>query len=109
MNNMQLSKRFSLIKLHDPELRIFNVSLWYLQIASAIKEIVRQAGSDTNPHFICGDFNNKPSQAGYQLAKDGYLSDDMILSLQADESVEMPDGPVSGNRFDVLDNMDMPR
>ena len=48
------------------------------QIASAIKELVSQAGGADKPHIICGDFNSIPSSAGYQLARDGYLSDDNV-------------------------------
>ena len=65
------------------------------QVASAIKELVLQAGSDLNPHLICGDFNSTPSSPGYQLARDGYLSDQHIHDLQALNNMDNGDGSVS--------------
>ncbi|GFN85747.1 glucose-repressible alcohol dehydrogenase transcriptional effector [Plakobranchus ocellatus] len=62
-----------------------------IQVACAIKQLVSKAGSDMNPHIICGDFNSNPTSAGYQLAKDGYLSDDHIRSLQAVEALTNSD------------------
>ena len=69
------------------------------QIASAIKELVSQAGGADKPHIICGDFNSIPSSAGYQLARDGYLSDDNVTSLQQLELVETPEGEVGPSLF----------
>ena len=69
------------------------------QIASAIKELVSQAGGADKPHIICGDFNSIPSSAGYQLARDGYLSDDNVTSLQQLELVDTPEGEVGPSLF----------
>lgn len=63
-----------------------------IQIACAIKQLVAKAGSDLNPHIICGDFNSKVTMAGYQLAKDGYLSDEHIRKLQTLEALTNTDG-----------------
>ncbi|XP_071112326.1 microtubule-associated protein futsch-like [Haliotis cracherodii] len=63
-----------------------------IQIASAVKELVSQAGSDSSPHFLCGDFNSTATSVGYQLARDGYLSDSNIASLQAVENLKLESG-----------------
>ncbi|GFS27034.1 glucose-repressible alcohol dehydrogenase transcriptional effector [Elysia marginata] len=63
-----------------------------IQIACAIKQLVAKAGNDLSPHIICGDFNSKVTMAGYQLAKDGYLSDEHIRTLQALEALTNTDG-----------------
>lgn len=64
------------------------------QISCAIKELVGKANNGSFPHIICGDFNSSPDTPGYQLARDGYLSDEMIQKLQSSEDMEMPDGSV---------------
>ncbi|XP_014781402.1 mucin-17 [Octopus bimaculoides] len=66
-----------------------------VQIARAIREVVNRAGSDSNPHVICGDFNSSPKSPGYQLASEGYLADAMIQLLQSSKTMEMPDGSKS--------------
>ena len=66
-----------------------------VQIASAIKELVSQAGGADKPHIICGDFNSTPYSAGYQLARDGYLNDRYVTSLQQLDRIEASDGEVS--------------
>ncbi|XP_035827524.1 actin cytoskeleton-regulatory complex protein pan1 [Aplysia californica] len=63
-----------------------------VQVASAIKELVSKAGNDLNPHIICGDFNSEVTSPGYQLAKEGYLSDAHIRNLQAMETMDNTDG-----------------
>ncbi|RUS88253.1 hypothetical protein EGW08_003955 [Elysia chlorotica] len=63
-----------------------------IEIACAIKQLVSKAGSDLNPYIICGDFNCKTTMPGYQLAKDGYLSDDHIRTLQNLEALKNTDG-----------------
>ncbi|XP_064595309.1 fibrous sheath CABYR-binding protein-like [Liolophura sinensis] len=66
-----------------------------IQISCAIKELVGKASNGNFPHIICGDFNSAPDTPGYQLARDGYLSDEMIQKLQSSEDMEMPDGSKS--------------
>ncbi|XP_046583247.1 CCR4-Not complex 3'-5'-exoribonuclease subunit Ccr4-like [Haliotis rubra] len=63
-----------------------------IQIASAVKELVSQAGSDSSPHLLCGDFNSPATSVGYQLARDGYLSDSNIASLQAVDNLKLETG-----------------
>uniref|UniRef100_A0A0B7AGS2 Endonuclease/exonuclease/phosphatase domain-containing protein n=1 Tax=Arion vulgaris TaxID=1028688 RepID=A0A0B7AGS2_9EUPU len=63
-----------------------------IQVACAIKQLVEKAVSDLNPHIICGDFNSDVTSPGYQLAKDGYLSDDHIQKLQALQNLDNTDG-----------------
>ncbi len=70
-------------------------SLFCFQIAIAVKELVSQAGSDSCPHMLCGDFNSVPTSVGYQLAKDGYLTDSNIATLQAVENLDLQSGSVS--------------
>ena len=69
------------------------------QIASAIKEVVSQAGSDLTPHILCGDFNSEVTSPGYQLCKEGYLSDSCIQQLQSLENLQFPDGTVRTHSF----------
>jgi hypothetical protein len=52
------------------------------------------AGGLQNPHILCGDFNCESTCAPFQLARDGYLSNEMIEKLQAMEYIELPDGQV---------------
>ncbi|XP_050392254.2 mucin-2 [Patella vulgata] len=66
-----------------------------IQIASAVKEIVSKAGNDTSPFLFCGDFNSEITSPGYQLARDGYLSDTNIQKLQSLENLETTDGSKS--------------
>ncbi|KAJ8315192.1 hypothetical protein KUTeg_007342 [Tegillarca granosa] len=61
-------------------------------IASAIKEVVKTAGSDMSPHILCGDFNSKEASPAYQLTTEGYLGDEMLQTLQNLTNVEMEDG-----------------
>lgn len=63
-----------------------------VQIASAIKEVVKTAGSDMSPHILCGDFNSKEASPAYQLTTEGYLGDEMLQTLQNLANVEMEDG-----------------
>ena len=69
------------------------------QIASAIKEVVSKAGSDLTPHILCGDFNSEVTSPGYQLCKEGYLSDSCIQQLQSLENLQFPDGTVRTRNF----------
>ena len=76
----------------------------------AIRELVRQAGSDSNPRILCGDFNSTVTSAGYQLATEGYFNDDVLKQLQALENLNMPDGTVIYKYppflySDVIDNI----
>lgn len=64
-------------------------------MACAVKQLVLKAGSDQNPHIICGDFNADATKASYQLARDGYLSEDHIHRLQDLETLDNKDGSVS--------------
>lgn len=64
-------------------------------MACAIKQLVAKAGSDLHPHIICGDFNSEVTSPAYQLAKDGYLSDDHIQKLQSLQNLDIADGSVS--------------
>ncbi|ESO92200.1 hypothetical protein LOTGIDRAFT_233228 [Lottia gigantea] len=66
-----------------------------IQIASAIKEIVNKAGNDTSPFIITGDFNSEISSSGYQLGRDGYLSDVNIQKLQSLENLQTKEGSKS--------------
>ncbi|KAH9508393.1 hypothetical protein Btru_055090 [Bulinus truncatus] len=66
-----------------------------IQVACAVKELVSKAGSDLNPHIICGDFNSLFSSPGYQLARDGYLVDTNIKKLQAIQALELTDDSAS--------------
>ena len=52
------------------------------------------AGSETNPHVLCGDFNSEVTSPGYQLVLEGYLSDSMIDQLQSLANLQLPDGTV---------------
>ncbi|CAG5115137.1 unnamed protein product [Candidula unifasciata] len=63
-----------------------------IQVALAVNQLVTKAGSDQNPHIICGDFNADASSPAYQLARDGYLSDDHIRKLQALQALSNTDG-----------------
>lgn len=63
-----------------------------IQIACAIKALVNLAGSETNPHVLCGDFNSEVTSPGYQLVLEGYLSDSMIDQLQSLANLQLPDG-----------------
>ncbi|BFZ09921.1 hypothetical protein BsWGS_12960 [Bradybaena similaris] len=63
-----------------------------IQVACAIKQLVAKAGSDLHPHIICGDFNSEVTSPAYQLAKDGYLSDDHIQKLQSLQNLDVADG-----------------
>ncbi|CAG5130917.1 unnamed protein product, partial [Candidula unifasciata] len=62
-----------------------------IQVACAIKQLVAKAGNDSCPHIICGDFNSEVTSPAYQLAKDGYLSDDHIHKLQSLQNLEITD------------------
>lgn len=76
--------------------------IWYLQVASAIKEIVTRAGSDSSPHILCGDFNSEAGSPPRQLACDGYLGDTSIQKLRALENLTLADGSVSANLLLVV-------
>ena len=52
------------------------------------------AGSETNPHVLCGDFNSEVTSPGYQLVLEGYLLDSMIDQLQSLANLQLPDGSV---------------
>ncbi len=69
--------------------------LFWLQVSSAIRELVATADGPHNPHLICGDFNAWPETPVYQLVKEGYLNDDSMTSLQNMRSVNLPTGQVS--------------
>ena len=66
-----------------------------LQVACAVKELVNVAGGSENAYILAGDLNALPDMAPYQLARDGYLNDEMIDKLQQMKTVAMPDGSVS--------------
>lgn len=53
------------------------------------------AGTDADPYIICGDFNSEMVGPAYHLAKEGYLSDAHIRSMQALEKMDNADGSVS--------------
>ena len=59
------------------------------------------AGSETNPHVLCGDFNSEVTSPGYQLVLEGYLSDSMIDQLQSLANLQLPDGSVRYRCFNV--------
>ena len=52
------------------------------------------AGGAQNPHVICGDFNSPPGTPGHQLTSEGYLNDDTMAKLQAQDNVPMGEGKV---------------
>lgn len=57
-----------------------------------MSKLVSSAGQ---PQIICGDFNSRDMGPGYQLAKDGYLSTEMIQHLQSLNVLDLPDGSVN--------------
>ncbi|XP_064627808.1 nucleolar protein dao-5-like isoform X2 [Lineus longissimus] len=63
-----------------------------VQIAYAVNRLVAMAGGLQNAHILCGDFNCEATWAPFQLARDGYLANEMIEQLQAMECIELPDG-----------------
>ncbi|XP_059143429.1 nucleolar protein dao-5-like isoform X2 [Physella acuta] len=63
-----------------------------LMVALAVRKLVSKSGSDMNPHIICGDFNSDHNSPGYHLAKEGYLSDNFIQSLQNIKSLATKEG-----------------
>ncbi|XP_022293286.2 uncharacterized protein LOC111103940 [Crassostrea virginica] len=81
------------IHVHWGKMKVPDVQC--IQIASAIKEVVSKAGSDLTPHILCGDFNSEVTSPGYQLCKEGYLSDSCIQQLQSLENLQFPDGTKS--------------
>ncbi|XP_046330032.2 2',5'-phosphodiesterase 12-like [Haliotis rufescens] len=66
-----------------------------LQIASAVKHVVLQAGGDAFPHIICGDFNSFPTSVGYQLMCDGSLLDTNKAFLTSVKNIKSSTGPKS--------------
>ncbi|XP_046552250.1 CCR4-Not complex 3'-5'-exoribonuclease subunit Ccr4-like isoform X2 [Haliotis rubra] len=66
-----------------------------LQITSAVKHVILQAGGDEFPHVICGDFNSFPTSAGYQLMCDGSLSDSSKAFLTSVLNIKSSTGPRS--------------
>jgi endonuclease/exonuclease/phosphatase family metal-dependent hydrolase len=62
---------------------------------------VNLAGSETNPHVLCGDFNSEVTSPGYQLVLEGYLLDSMIDQLQSLANLQLPDGSVRYRCFNV--------
>ncbi|XP_062610899.1 uncharacterized protein LOC134272714 [Saccostrea cucullata] len=81
------------IHVHWGRIRVEDVKC--IQIACAIKEVVNKAGSDMNPHIICGDFNSEVTSPGYQLCTERYLSDACIQQLQSLENLQFQDGSKS--------------
>lgn len=66
-----------------------------LQLACAIRELVKLAGGPDKPHFICGDFNSWPDSPPYQLVQDGHLSEKSLTALQSINSVSQADGQLA--------------
>ena len=44
--------------------------------------------------MLVGDFNGWPGTPVYQLAKEGYLNDQSMSELQAQDCITLPDGQV---------------
>ena len=70
------------------------LTLFYLQAACAIKEVVSVAAGE-GAHIICGDFNSESSSPAYQLVLDGSLSESSIQQLQALENLTVLDTKVT--------------
>lgn len=66
-----------------------------LQLACAIRELVKFAGGPDKAHFICGDFNSWPDSPPYQLVQDGHLSEKSLTALQSINSVSQADGQLA--------------
>lgn len=66
-----------------------------LQLACAIRELVKLAGGPDKPHFICGDFNSWPDSPPYQLVHDGHLSEKSLTALQSINTVSQSDGQLA--------------
>ena len=71
-------------------------------MACAIRELVSMAGGADKAHVICGDFNSWPGTPIYQLTQEGYLNDHSMTALQAIHSVQLPDGQVRFQYFELI-------
>jgi len=63
-----------------------------IEVACAVKEVVRMCDGPSNSHVIAGDFNSWAGTPTYQLAMEGYLNDASMASLQSMANVEFPNG-----------------
>lgn len=76
-----------------------SILFWFFiprQVSCIVRELLSLADAEaSSSHLLCGTFNMEEGCPGYQLIADGYLSDDMIETLQKQTLVQIPNKNVS--------------